>query len=89
MAVASESPSEGSWYEAKLYLLDVQRGQEAVLYTPAEQLGWPAGSPSGARLAFAEAVCSDRWLVCGDLVLLDLQTGRTQAIDTHQVAWSI
>ena len=86
VAVASESHSEGSWYGAKLYLLDVQSAQEAVLYTPAEQLGWPVGSPSGARLAFVEAVCSDRWLVCGDLVLMDLQTGRKQAIDTNQTS---
>jgi dipeptidyl aminopeptidase/acylaminoacyl peptidase len=84
VAVASESHSEGSWYGAKLYLLDVQSAQDEVLYTPAEQLGWPVGSPSGVRLAFAEAVCSDRWLVCGDLFLMDLQTGRKQAIDTHQ-----
>ena len=46
VAVASESPSEGSWYEAKLYLLDVQSGKEEVLYTPVDQLGWPVGSPS-------------------------------------------
>ena len=84
VAVASESHSEGSWYVAKLYLLDVKSTKEEVIYTPADQLGWPVGSPSGARLAFAEAVCSDRWLVCGDLFLLDLQTGRKQAIDTNQ-----
>src|SRR5215470_2099573 len=40
VAVASESHAEGTWYVAKLYLLDVKSAQEAVIYTPADQLGW-------------------------------------------------
>ena len=83
VAVASESHSEGTWYVSKLYLIDVNSAKEDVVYTPADQLGWPVGSPSGVRIAFAEAVCSDRWLVCGDLLLLDSQTGRKQVIDTN------
>jgi len=83
VAVASASHSEGAWYVAKLYLLDVKSAQAEVIYTPADQLGWPVGSPSGARLAFAEAVCSDRWLVCGDLFLMDRQTG-AQTGDRYQ-----
>jgi dipeptidyl aminopeptidase/acylaminoacyl peptidase len=34
VAVASESHSEGSWYMAKLYLLDVKSAQEEVIYRP-------------------------------------------------------
>ena len=84
VAVASTSHSEGSWYESKLYLVDINTAQEKLIYSPTDQLGWPVGSPSGRWVAFTEAVCSDRWLVCGDLSVMDSHTGRKQALDTHR-----
>lgn len=84
VAVASASHSEGSWYESQLYLIDVHTAREKLIYTPSDQLGWPVGSPAGRWIAFTEAVCSDRWLVCGDLAVIDLHTGRNRALDTHR-----
>lgn len=47
VAIASESHSEGSWYESKLYLIDTNTGREKLVHTPHDQLGWPVGSASG------------------------------------------
>lgn len=89
-AVVSPGPGEGLWYSAALHLIDVATGADRVLYTPERQLGWPAGSPSGRRLAFVEAICSDRWIVAGDLRLLDVASGHVRRIDTGglDVTWT-
>jgi dipeptidyl aminopeptidase/acylaminoacyl peptidase len=84
-AVTSAGPREGLWYSAHLHMIDVQRGTSRTLYQPRHQLGWPAASPSGRFLAVVEAVCSDRWLVAGDLQLIETATGRAQRIDTRSV----
>ena len=46
------------------------------------QLGLPAGTSDGTRAAVVEAVCSDRWIVAGDLILLDLVAGTRCTVDT-------
>jgi dipeptidyl aminopeptidase/acylaminoacyl peptidase len=84
-AVVSPGPSEGLWYSAKLILIDVASGAERELYVPKDQLGWPSASPSGRHMAIVEAVASDRWIVAGDLVLLDIQSGKVTAIDTRGI----
>lgn len=81
-AVVSESHSEGSWYTATLALIDLSTGQERVLYRPKDQLGLPAASPSGRRLVVTEAVCSDRLVVCGELLSVDPGSGQVRALDT-------
>jgi len=65
-AVTSPGPGEGLWYSARLEVIDVLTGQASEMYSPRDQLGWPAASPSGRCLAVIEAVCSDRWIVAGD-----------------------
>lgn len=85
-AVASPGdPGEGAWYTANLVAIDVTNGSEVVLLKPAAQLGWPAGSPDGRLVAVVEAVCSDRWLVAGDVRLIDTATGDVRTIDTSGV----
>ena len=84
VTVASTAHSEGSWYESGLYLIDTASGRETLVHTPDDQLGWPVGSPSGRWLAYTEAVCSDRWLVCGELRVMDVHTGHTRTLDTKQ-----
>jgi dipeptidyl aminopeptidase/acylaminoacyl peptidase len=91
-AVTSRSHSEGSWYRAQLTSFDLSGGESHVLFTPSDQIGVPAGSPAGRRVAIIEAVCSDRLIVCGDLKLIDTVTGRVRTIDTAgvdvtHVAW--
>ena len=91
-AVTSRSHSEGSWYRAQLTSFDLRDAERCVLYTPSDQIGVPAGSPSGRTIALIEAVCSDRLVVAGELRLIDASTGKVRAIDTvgvdvTHVAW--
>jgi len=84
-AVVSPGPGEGLWYTARLHRIDIHTGESREIYKPADQLGWPAASPSGQHLAVVEAICSDRWIVAGDLKLIDAESGMVQCIDTRGV----
>jgi dipeptidyl aminopeptidase/acylaminoacyl peptidase len=84
-AVASSGPGEGLWYSAGLHVIDIASGNAREVYKPGDQLGWPASSPSGRWIAVAEAICSDRWLVAGDLRIVDTQSGEVRKIDTGRI----
>lgn len=84
-AVISPSPSEGDWYTARLYVMDLDGDNDQVIYTPDDQLGWPSASPCGHRVAVVEAVCSDRWVVAGDLLIIDTDTKQLDRIHTNSV----
>jgi dipeptidyl aminopeptidase/acylaminoacyl peptidase len=84
-AIVSDGPGEGLWYTARLYILNIETGESRELYAPRDQLGWPAASPSGEHLAFVEAVCSDRWVVAGDLRIISTNSGEIRRIDTRGV----
>ena len=75
LAITSEQPGEDDWYSAVLSRLDVSTGEVTELLRSEVQLGLPAGTPDGRWAAVVEAACSDRWIVAGDLILLDLAAG--------------
>jgi dipeptidyl aminopeptidase/acylaminoacyl peptidase len=83
--VSPDDPGEGAWYTANLVVIDIADRAEQVVFKPGDQLGWPAGSPGGGRLAVVEAVCSDRWIVAGDIRLIDPGTGSVRTLDTAGV----
>ncbi len=84
-AVVSPGPGEGLWYTARLQIIDLKTGDGREIHAPKDQLGWPAGSPSGKQLAVVEAICSDRWIVAGDLHLIDAASGKVRRVDTRGV----
>jgi dipeptidyl aminopeptidase/acylaminoacyl peptidase len=84
-AVVSRAPREGLWYAARLNILQLQSGECRHLYTPQDQLGCLAASPSGADVAIVEALCSDRGLVAGRLLIIDARSGRARNVDTGGV----
>lgn len=84
-AVTSSSHSEASWYEARIQLLEVATGRLEVLYSARDQVGVLTGSPSGRRLAFVEAVCSDRLIVAGTLNVLSMESLQVSACETQKV----
>ena len=91
-AVVSPGPSEGLWYTARLTVIETESGASRDIFVPQDQLGWPSSSPSGRHVAVAEALCSDRWIVAGDLRLIDTQTGEvrklaTRGIDITHTEW--
>lgn len=81
-AVVSDGPGEELWYSARLVLIDVATGNESELLTSQMQLGTITASPSGKRVAVLEAICSDRGLVAGDLILVETATGTATRIGT-------
>lgn len=84
-AVVSPGPGEGLWYGAELHVIRSDSGASQSIYAPTHQVGWPAASPSGERLAVVEAICSDRWIVAGDLRLMEVASGSTRRINTAGV----
>jgi len=84
-AVVSPAPGEGLWYSARLHVIDVDTGADHQIYSSEDQLGWPSACGEGRYLAFVEAVCSDRWIVAGDLKLIDMSTGNVRSVQTGGV----
>ena len=84
-AVASCGPGEGLWYSSRLHIVWIDSGDSQELYAPQEQIGWPAVSPSGTHLAIVEAVCSDRWIVAGELHVIETASGKLHRVDTRGV----
>jgi dipeptidyl aminopeptidase/acylaminoacyl peptidase len=80
LAVTSDLPGEGSWYQARLQKLNLE-GDAQLLRVPPDQLGLPTASDDGRHIAWVEAVCSDRGLVCGTVMWAG-DGGPAQALDT-------
>jgi dipeptidyl aminopeptidase/acylaminoacyl peptidase len=85
VAVASRAPGEGAWYTAQLVRIDVRSGHAEVVYRSPRQLGVPAASPSGDWVAIIQALCSDRGMVAGDLLLFARDGGAPRMVDTGGV----
>ena len=85
VAVTSPGSGEGLWYDACLDVIAIDSGESAEIYRPDDQLGWPAASPSGRHIAVVEAVCSDRWAVAGNLIVLEPAARTRWQADTHEV----
>ncbi|MGC0421947.1 S9 family peptidase [Embleya sp. AB8] len=88
VCVASDTPGEESWYVADLLRIERADGSHTVLRSGDRQFGWPCGSPSGRTVAVVEALCSDRGVVAGDLLLIPVEpgaTGGTSRVDTGGV----
>ncbi|WP_136619096.1 MULTISPECIES: S9 family peptidase [Mesorhizobium] len=91
-ALVSDDHSEGSWYRARLALVDAGSGEARIVHAPRDQIGCVRGNPSGDKVAFVQAFCSDRGLVSGLLSILDVTTGDvamadTLGIDVTSIEW--
>ncbi|MGH3482659.1 MAG: prolyl oligopeptidase family serine peptidase [Nocardioidaceae bacterium] len=82
VAVTCDAPDENAWYDSVLTLIDLDSGESRELLRSEVQLGLPTGSPDGRWASIVQAVCSDRWIVAGDLALIDLETGSPTVVDT-------
>lgn len=81
-AIVSDGPDEGSWYGARLALIDSHSGKIRTAYEPRHQLGHLTNAPLGDRLALLEAPCSDRDIIAGTLLVFELQSGEVRSLDT-------
>jgi dipeptidyl aminopeptidase/acylaminoacyl peptidase len=84
-AIVSSGPAEGMWYSAHLAIVEIDTGGTGHIFTPRDQIGCLSACPSGRYLACVEAICSDRWIVAGDLHLIETRSGTVQRIDTRGV----
>ncbi len=104
-AVVSDGPGEGQWFSARLALVDADSVTDLVdglAREPGEpnpreiyrQIADPVWSPDGQHLAFIMGARSDRDIIGGDLVVLDLRTGqlanltRGQPMTVTSLAWT-
>ena len=90
VAIVSEGAGEGAWYDAEVSLIDPAARTARTLHRTDLQVGWAAGSPGGTHAAVIEAICSDRVIVAGELLLIDPATGEARKVDTCgvDVTWS-
>ena len=89
VAVTSPQPDEGAWYTAVLTRIGLD-GTTSQLWRTDVQMGWPSATPSGERVAVVEAVCSDRWVVAGDLHVGTpdrLERVDTNGVDVTSTQW--
>lgn len=79
--VASDTPDESSWYDSRLYMVDLDSGNVKQLYDPKPRtLTRPVFSPDRTSIAFLVSHWSDRGVTAGDIFVLDTKTGRTDNI---------
>jgi dipeptidyl aminopeptidase/acylaminoacyl peptidase len=83
--IVSNGPNEGLWYSASLVVARLADAATQYQFSHSEQMGLPAGSPSGRHLAVVLAPCSDRWIVAGEVHLIDLISGEMCAVATPDV----
>lgn len=84
-AIVSDDSGESAWYGARLVMIDVAAGSDLTILESDVQLGWVHASPDGRRLAIVEALCSDRLVVAGALLLVDPDDGDVVRVDTSLV----
>lgn len=91
-AVVSTDPSENGWYDAHLALIDTESREARTIYTPKWQLQSPAMSSDARTVAFLEAPQSDRALLAGSVIVMDLGTEAiarpAPGADVARVRWT-
>ncbi|EQD59512.1 acylaminoacyl-peptidase, partial [mine drainage metagenome] len=81
IVVASDNPTEGSWYRSKLYRIDLSSGNSELLYDPKwRAIARPRISPDAKSVVFLESLMSDFSVFSGDIIQLDLIARKSQNI---------
>ena len=80
VAVVSEDPGEGGWYEGWIASIELSSGAVTRLYESELQLERPRVSPDGRWLAWTENWCSDRGVVAGTLSVRGLDGGEVREL---------
>ncbi|WP_192876292.1 alpha/beta hydrolase family protein [Rhizorhabdus dicambivorans] len=80
-AIVSDDQGEGAWFDARLELFALGASGGLRPSGTLDQLGWVRGSADGKWIAIVDAVCSDRWVVAGDLILIEAGSNSVHRID--------
>lgn len=81
-AIASAAPDEDAWYDADLVLLSVAEGPDRLLLNAPSQFASPAARPGGRQVSVVRGTASDRGLVAGELVVVDVDTAVPRTVTT-------
>ena len=84
-AITSNQPGEEAWYSATLQHIHPRTGTTHSLYQPRDQIAYLCASPSGQTVALVSALSSDRGVVAGDLLTIDINTQTVRQIDSNNV----
>ena len=84
-AITSCQPGEEAWYSATVQRIHPHSGVTETLYKPSAQIAYLCASPSGQTLALVSAISSDRGVVAGDLLTIDIKTQISRQINSNNV----
>ncbi len=91
VAVVTPDPTESAWYDAEIAVLDLDSRQMRTVYTTEWQLQSPVLSSDGSRVAFIEGFGSDRTVLTGTIMVVELDNGSvtnlTPTLDVTKVRW--
>lgn len=81
LALASDMAEPPDWYRARLVLVETATGGYEELYRPELQAGRLVTSPDGQSAAWIEGLASDRGMIAGVPVTMDLGTRKIRRAD--------
>ncbi len=88
VAVCTDDPSESAWYDAWIGLLDLDTRTAERIHESEWQLQAPRISSDGSRVAFVEGFASDRGILTGTVLVLELETGAARVLAPElDVCW--
>jgi len=76
VALVSDDPSGNGWYHGRLATLDLDARTARTLVEPGRTLEGVALSPDGSQVAVVEGYSSDPGLLIGNILVVDLASGR-------------
>ena len=85
VVVASDGPSESTWYDSTLDIIDIDIAADHTIYRSHVQVGMPTASPSGSQVVVIEGLYSDRGLCCGYPVLINVESEKSTQLETAGV----
>lgn len=81
LALVSDLAEPPDWYRARLVLIETVTGTHEELYQPELQAGCLSASPDGRTASWIEGLASDRGMIAGAPVTLDLTSRTTRRAD--------
>lgn len=84
--LASVPPGDNNWYVARLYVLDVAKGEVRELYQPKWQMAVPRWSPDGQHVAFLEGLMSDEGVAGGEIHVVPVSGGAARNLTPRRAS---